>query len=242
MYHHLDCISLRVNRYNDRHSILTALSRQQGRLSLLISSGSGREANRRRALLRPGGRFSCEADLRDVAGRIPPIRDVAQRGDSIATTDPVQSIITLFLVDFLNTILRDEQPDPLLFDFVDDMLPRLERASGRRLANFHLMFLIKISRYLGVEPDLSTYSRGYVFDMSDAVFRPTPPLNSPYLDPAESEAAARLLRINERNLHLYPLTAAQRNRALDVILRYYTLHFASLRSMKSVEVVRALFH
>ncbi|MDE5608155.1 MAG: DNA repair protein RecO [Muribaculaceae bacterium] len=242
MYQHLDCISLRITRYNDRHSILTALSRQQGRLSLLISAGSGREATRRRALLRPGGRFSCEADLRDVAGRIPPIRDVAPRGDATAAADPVQSIITLFLVDFLNSILRDSQPDPLLFDFADSMLGSLETATGRRLANFHLLFLIKISRYLGVEPDQSTYRRGYVFDMTDAVFRPTPPIGGTYLDPAESEAAARLMRISRHNLHLYALSAAQRNRALDVILQYYTLHFASLRSMKSVEVVRSLFH
>lgn len=242
MYQHLDCISLRITRYNDRHSILTALSRQQGRISLLISSGGGREATRRRAILQPGGRFSCEADLRDVAGRIPPIRDVAPRGSAAATADPMQSIITLFLVDFLNTILRDSQPDPLLFDFVEGMLGRLETLEGRALANFHLLFLVKISRYLGVEPDLSTYRPGYIFDMTDAVFRPTTPVSGPFLDHAESAAAARLLRINGRNLGRYALSAAQRNRALDVILQYYTLHFASLRAMKSVDVVRSLFH
>lgn len=242
MYQHLDCISLRITRYSDRHSILTALTRQQGRLSLLIPAGNGREATRRRALLQPGSRFGCEADLRDVAGRIPPIRDVAGRGTPLSPADPIQPIITLFLVDFLNTILRDSQPDPLLFDYVDNMLAGLADATGRRLANYHLLFLIQLSRFLGVEPDISTFRPGYLFDMTDAVFRPTPPLNGPWLDAPEAAAAARLMRMSPRSLNLFALTSDQRNRALDIILQYYTLHFASLQSMKSVDIVRSLFH
>ncbi|MDE6153062.1 MAG: recombination protein O N-terminal domain-containing protein, partial [Muribaculaceae bacterium] len=54
MYTTLDCIALRTVRHSDRHSILSAYTRQRGRMSFLIPAGNGREATRRRAMLMPG--------------------------------------------------------------------------------------------------------------------------------------------------------------------------------------------
>lgn len=243
MFVNLDCIALRTVRYNDRHSILSAYTRQRGRLSLLVPAGAGREASRRRAVLMPGSRFYCVADLRDLPGRIPPMRDVAPRGSSPALdADPVKPAVTLFLVDFLNAILREAEPDGLLFDYIDSMLETFTRLSGHASANFHILFLVRLMHFLGIEPDLSTYSRGYVFDMQDGIFRPSAPLHGRYLDPVQSRGAAELLRMSVRTAHLYRFTYAERNEVIDNIMKYYTLHFASLRSMKSVEVLRALFH
>ena len=241
MYVQLDCIALRTTRYKDRHSILSALTRQNGLMSMLIPAGNGREAARRRALLLPGSRFGCVADLRDVNGRIPPIRDVIARGASAMSADPFKPAVTLFVVDFLHAIMRESQPDPLLFDYIDSMLELLDTLSGRRLANFHLLFLLKISRYLGVEPDVATYSPGYTFDMVDAVFRPSAPLHDKFLDPVESASVALLMRMTARNFAHFTFSRAERNRAVDVILQYYTIHFASLQSMKSLDIVRSLF-
>lgn len=243
MYLTLDCIALRTVRYNDKHSILSAYSRQRGRLSLLISAGAGREATRRRAMIMPGSRFSCVADIRDIPGKIPAIRDVRSRGHSPGSVaDPVKSAVTLFIVDFLNTIMRDAQPDELLFDFVDGMLDCYATLTGPGQANFHLLFLIRLMHFLGIEPDLSTYHDGYVFDMDDAVFRSSPPLHGRFLEPTDSRTAARLLRINLRNMSRYRFSATDRNQILGQLINYYTIHFASLRSMKSLDVLRALFH
>ncbi len=41
MYQDIDAIALRMIRYNDRHSILTAYSRQAGRVALLVPAGAG---------------------------------------------------------------------------------------------------------------------------------------------------------------------------------------------------------
>lgn len=243
MYINLDCIALRSVRYNDRHSILSVYTRQRGRLSVLVSAGNGREASRRRAIIMPGSRFSCVADIRDVSGKIPLMRDVQSRGTSpAAIADPVKSAVTLFIVDFLNTILRDAQPDELLFDYVDRMLADYTTLSGIVQANFHILFLIKLMHFLGIEPDIATYRKGYVFDIDDGIFRSSPPLHGHFLDPVQSQIAAKILRINYRNMHCYKLSAKDRNTILDIIINYYTVHFTSLQSMKSLEVLRSLFH
>lgn len=241
MFETLDCIALRTVRHTDRHSILSAYTRQHGRMSFLVPAGNGREASRRRAMLMPGSRFSCVADLRDT-DRLPTMRDVMTRGAAAACADPVKSAVTLFIADFINTLMRDAMPDEHTFGYCDSMLDFYLRAPHHGSANFHLLFLIGMMRYAGIEPDVSTYSPGYIFDMVDGVFRSSAPLHGRFLERDESAVTATLLRMNTRNMGLWRLTAAQRNIILDRLIEYYTLHFASLQSMRSVEILRSLFH
>ena len=239
MYQNLTCIALRTVKHSDRHSILSAYSRERGRLSLLVSAGNGREAARRRAMLMPGSRFSCVADIRDN-DRIPPMRDVSVRGTQPGLSHPVKSAVTLFLVDFLNSILRDSMPDEVMFDFIDMMLENYGNKQ-KGLANFHLLFLIKLAHFAGIEPDISTYRSGTLFDLMDGVFRTSAPLHGRFLERDESSAVVQLMRMNLRNMAIFRLSSAQRNRILDGILEYYSLHFANVQSIKSIEVLRDLF-
>lgn len=244
MWVSLDCIALRMVRYNDRHSILSVYTRQRGRMSLLVNAGAGREASRRRAMLMPGSRFTCIADLRDGPGvKIPPMRDVQSRGVSPAVSgNAVKGAVTLFIVDFLNTILRDSQADEQLFEYIDSMIADYGMITGAGVANFHIFFLVKLMHFLGIEPDYATYRRGYVFDMEDGIFRSSAPMHGRYLDVRESEAGAKLLRMNRSNFMRYGYSSRERNEILDKLMEYYTLHFASAAGMKSTDVLRSLFH
>ena len=226
-------------RHTDRHSILSAYSKQQGRLSLLVPAGNGREAARRRALLMPGSRFSCIADIKN-GDIIPPMRDVMRRGTPAADSDPVKVAVILFLVDFINTLMKDSMPDELTFNYIDSMF-EFYTTARRGIANFHLLFLIRLMHFAGIEPDASTYRRGYVFDMIDGVFRESAPLHGHFLEPRYTCHTAILMRMNKRNMHLWQLSSVERNMILDRLIEYYSLHFSSLKSMKSIDILRSLF-
>ncbi|MDE6448798.1 MAG: DNA repair protein RecO [Muribaculaceae bacterium] len=241
MFITLTCISLRIVRHSDRHSILSAYTRQRGRMSFLIPAGNGREAARRRAMLMPGSRFTCVADIRDNSDRLPTMRDVMPRGVNALNCDPVKSAVTLFLADFLNTLMRDAMPDELLFEYCDTML-EFYASNTRGTANFHLLFMIGMMHFAGIEPDMSTYRPGYLFDMVDGVFRDSAPLHGRFLERDEATAAATLMRMTSRNLDRWKLTAHQRNTILDRLIEYYTLHFTTLQSMRSLDILRSLFH
>ncbi|MCM1449889.1 MAG: DNA repair protein RecO C-terminal domain-containing protein [Clostridiales bacterium] len=241
MFQHLDCIALRLVRHTDRHSILSAYTRQRGRLSFLVSAGNGREAARRRAMLMPGSRFQCVADIKDT-DRLPLMREVLLRGNTAPGGDAVKSAVTLFLADFLNTLLRDSMPDALMFDFCDNMLDFYSRSSyGNGSANFHLLFMIKMMHFAGIEPDVSTWSKGSLFDMVDGIYRTSAPMHGRYLERNEAQLSRLLLRMNLRNLRYWKFSAVERNAILDRLMEYYSLHFASLQSMKSLDVLRSLF-
>lgn len=240
MHRTLHCIALRTIKYNERHSILSAYSLETGKVSFLIPAGAGREAARRRALLMPLGLFECEAHLRhgqELYTMSQPRAEVALHG---IHAHPVKSALAMFVAEVLGVVVRDSGPDELLYEFLRQSIERLNDASVS-VANFHICFLYRLGRFIGIEPDVTTYEPGRVFDMVDGTFRLTAPMHQHFLSPDESAVLAKLSRITFDNMHLYRFNRDNRRQLLAQMLEYYTLHYASLSSLKSLDVLTALF-
>lgn len=235
------CLALRAVKYSDSASIATVWSRELGRLAVATPSGAGREAKRRRAIMMPMGVFEAVATLRpqQEVARLSDIRPLAQ--SAAAMGDPAKSVVAMFLADFLCQALRESPPDELLSDFLFDQAAALGRLSGSALANFHLSFLYRLSRFMGIEPDMGSYAPGAFFDMREARFTATAPTHAQYLLPDHARLAAILARLQPRSLALLRLSHRDRNQALDEILRYYSLHLRPLSSIPSLPILRDIF-
>lgn len=233
-----DCITLRSIKYNDTRAIVHCLSREAGRISLIVNDGNSPAARRRRALMLPGSSFSCVIDIRENRS-LQSVRDIMP-ARIVMLENPMATSVVLFICDFLATILRDSQPDAVLFDFVDDAVSRIT-SSRRSIANAPLAFLFALQQFMGVAPDTASYRPGYCFDFSAGQFRSSPPLHSQWLDAERSAALFSLSRINFRNMHLFRMTRADRNAVLDLLIQYYSTHFGAIRNLQSLPVVRAVF-
>lgn len=237
----LHIIPLRITRYSDRHTILNAYSLEMGRISFLTPAGNGKEAIRRRALLMPLGIVECTATIR-------PDRDIHSMSDPFATVPlqaihahPMKSIIAQFLAEILCALLRETSQDTPLFTFIAQSSLILNDLPDNRLANFHLCFLYRLGQFIGIAPDTSCYRHGCVFDMLDGIFRDSVPSHRHFLTGDEATAVMTLSRITYRNMHLFRMNRDMRNYILDRILTYYTLHYTSLNSLRSLDVLRSLF-
>ncbi len=237
----LNIIVLRTIRHSERHDILTAYSREAGRVAFAIPAGNGREAGRRRALLMPLGLIECVADIR-------PGREVHLMKDPrplrplhALRMHPVKSAVAMFVAEVLAAVVREGPADQAMFDYVARSVVALDMMEGQGVANFHICFLVGLSHILGIEPDVTDYREGMVFDMADGRFRMSAPLHSHYLDAVRSQAVVSLMRMNLTNLHLYKMNRIQRNEMLDAILDFFSLHYTALSSLRSLEVVRDLF-
>lgn len=235
----MDLIALRIIRHSDRHSILRALSRENGVVALLVPATASREARRLRALVTPLSAITCETKL--LHGRdIHTMRDVKPlRTLHNIPVNPMRAALAIFTADFLNSFMRDGQTDPLIFDYTLQAAEVLNITPLPRLLNYHICFLRHLAALAGIEPDFASWRPGAIFDMHDGIFRPTAPLHNLWLPPSQAEAVARLERITWANMHLYTMSRDERNDLLDGILRYYTLHFSRL-IIPSLEILRAL--
>lgn len=235
----LECVVLRVIPHNERNVIVNCYSNLSGRISFVSPGGTGKEARRRRALLMP----MCVVECVGAAGSggLIRVRDVSRpAGFGDFTLNPLKSVVALFVADLLETLTRNVETDPMLYGFIRHAVSHLSTASPRATANFHLALMAGLIRYAGIEPDLSTYRPGYFLDMRDGIFRATPPLHTDFLEAAESAHAVRICRMTFASSRFFRLTRAERNRAMDVMLEYISLHLRDVRSLKSVDVVRSL--
>lgn len=237
----LECIALRLIKYNERSMILTAYSRERGRVGLLVPAGAGKAANRNRALLMPLSRFECVAEIKP--GRdIHPFHGLMALGNPAGMAcNPVKQAMAMFVADLLTAILREPMTDELLYGFLTEAVDELAKAGGRGVANFHLALLMRMQRFLGIEPDYSTYRAGALMDLQEGRFVMTPPLKGEYLSREEALVAARLGRLTFGNMHGARLSRDARNEILDRLLKYYTIHGYRIEGLGSLDVLRTLF-
>lgn len=242
MYESLRCIVLRTVRYDDRRSIVTVWSDRRGRLSLWSPEGSGREARRRRALTHPLGTMECEVDFK--SGRsILTARDVRPIVVASSTaTDPAKSIVAMFLAELLEHVLRDGAPDEALTAFLIESAATLDSLGNRvATANFPVIFMWQLSRFLGIRPDITTWRPGRILDLRDGIFRDSAADHGRCLDPECSRIAAMTGRAGFAAGSRLRMPRGLRRTILDTILSYYAMHHPAVASMKSTAVVSQIF-
>ena len=147
--------------------------------------------------------------------------------------------LAFFFSEFLLYATRDLHNDKALYDFVEQSLSWLDVAD-KGIANFHLMFMIRMSRFLGFFPDMSSHHQGYIFDLREGRFTGDIPTHKDYLLPDDANKMHILMRMTPSNLHYYKMTKKERNRVIDFSLQFYRLHIPQFGEMKTLEVLRSL--
>lgn len=236
----LKILPLRLIAHSDRTSILVAYSRELGRVSFAVTAGKGAGAARRRALFMALNPVEVEASSRG-AGELLTLREPrALMPIHVIMSSPERSSVALFMAEVLERVLRQSEPDALLFDFLIEAVGRLNDPATAA-ANFHLCFLVRLAGMLGLAPDWRDYRPGMVFDMLDGVFRLSAPLHGKSLGAEQSRLAATIMRMTWENQSAYRFDRHGRNRVLDLLLDYYSLHLTDLSTLRSPAVLRALF-
>ena len=153
---------------------------------------------------------------------------------------PEKLAIGLFIAEFLSYALRDEQCNEPLYDYVESSVTWLDNVVGQ-FANFHLVFMLRLSRFIGFFPNLEEMAEGDWFDLRNGVFTPIKPLHPDYLRPEDAAKIGTLMRMNYDNMRFFRMSSAERNECVDTILTFYRLHIPGFPEMKSLPVLRELF-
>ena len=150
--------------------------------------------------------------------------------------DIVKSSITMFLNEVLYKSLRQHEPDEVLFEFLFHAIEILD-SLNTGLANFHLYFLLRLTRFLGFYPDKTLASPISYFDLKDGNYNKGQPPHALIIEPPLTSLWINILNSNFDNLHNIYITAADRKALLEKILLYYQLHIEGFGQVRSHEVL-----
>ena len=170
---------------------------------------------------------------------------------------PEKLALSLFTAEFLYHALRSEQQNEPLFAYLVDAMQWLDM-SDSGYANFHLTFLMRLSRFLGFYPNLEVRGEGLevrgerlevremsetdmYFDLREGQFCAAVPLHRDFLGTDEARLIRQLMRMDFPTMHLFRLSHNDRNRIVEVLLHYYQLHIPQFPELKSLAVLQALW-
>ena len=150
--------------------------------------------------------------------------------------DVVKSCIAIFLNEVLYKAIKQQSEDENLFGFIFNSIEWLDHQSAG-LANFHLLFLIQLTRYLGFYPDTAFAANADYFDMKNGVFSRYKPDSVSYLSPPHTHYFYRLLGCSFEDCPQLKISNDERRYLLNKLLEYYAMHIESLGSIRSLGVL-----
>lgn len=152
-------------------------------------------------------------------------------------TNVIKSSIVLFLSEVLANVLKEEEQNNLLFDYLETALQWLDAEVN--YANFHLLFLLKLTKHLGFYPDTDYQGPG-VFNLQSGYFEPN--AQHIYAVSAENNTLLKqLLGMNFDALDTVKLQAQQRQSFLNMLMQYFELHLGYFRKPKSLQIFNQVF-
>lgn len=153
-------------------------------------------------------------------------------------TDIVKQSIVLFLSEILSNCIQEEEENTALFTYLETGLEWLDVHD--KIANFHLLFLLNLTRFLGFYPDTTEINKSG-FSLLEGNFT-----NSTHQKNVISGHNFVLFKalfgMNFDNLNEISFNKQERQLLLQMIILYYELHLDGFRKPKSLQILETVFN
>ena len=233
-------VVLRTVKYGDGALVADMLTERHGRVSFMVKVSASSKGRLKRQLFMPLSMVEVDFDFR-MKSSLQRVRDIRMANPLPSLSmDPYKLSMAMFLAEFLTHATRDERDNSPLFQFVSYSLEWLDGVSVG-YSNFHLVFMMRMSRFIGFFPNVEDVVENGYFDLLNACFTRDVPHHGHFVVPAEASKIALLLRLTYQTMHLCAMSRNERNRCTEVILEYYRLHVPGFPPLKSLPVLKELF-
>jgi DNA repair protein RecO (recombination protein O) len=211
-------IVFRFVKYRDTSIIVTIFTELFGIQAYIVNGVRNKSSKSKIALYQPLTLLDMVVYYKENANikRIKELHCLHQY--QVLSTDIRKSSIAMFVNEILNKTVKEESKAEDLFDFLITSLMLLDDQKTS-VENFHLIFLIKLSRFLGFGAhNVSEVLAGRMVDV-------------------EEEAMLREL-LTASYTDKITITNVQRRNVLNVLLKFYKDHIDSLGEIKSIQVLK----
>ena len=239
-----EAIVLHSLKYGETRLIVDLFTREAGRLSCIVPLPKPPRSRLKKQYFQPMTLLEVEIDLRQRL-QLQKMKD-ARLLSAYATIpfSPEKLALSLFVAEFLYHALRSEQQDEPMFDYISTSIQWLEGRDSD-YANFHLVFLMHLSRFLCFYPNLDyreDRQPTVYFDLRSASFCGAPPVHRDFLMPEEAGMLRLMMRMDYSTMHLFKMNRQQRYRCIEVALQFYRLHLPDFPDLRSLDVLRDLWN
>jgi DNA repair protein RecO (recombination protein O) len=223
-------------KYQEKSLIVKCFTLSDGLKSYFVRDAfSSRKSNQKIAYFQPFSILEIEAVHKN--------KGTLENFKEIKLAIPFQTIhnmvtkstIVLFLSEMMHYSIHEEEENEALFTYLETALLWLD--AHDEIANFHLIFLLEATKYLGFYPDNADFDLPY-FEMTEGIFTPFNAISS--LSEHETQLFKKLLELKfESDLKTFHVI--ERQILLKILIDYYNYHLEGFRKPKSLDVLKEVF-
>lgn len=218
MLHKTRGIVFRFTKYGDTSIIVTIFTELFGLQTYIVNGVRSKSSRGKIALYQPLTLLDLVVYYKENANikRIKEVRCLHQY--QTLQSDIRKSSIGMFITEVLNKAVKEEAHAQEQFEFLLNSLISLDEQK-KGFENFHLIFLIKLSRFLG-------FGAHHVKEV----------LTGRFTEKEEEELLRKLITAGYGDT--FSITLEQRRSLLEILLRFYSAHMDSLGEIRSVQVLK----
>jgi DNA repair protein RecO (recombination protein O) len=224
-------IVLRNTEYGDTSIIARVFTDNHGIRSFLIKGARGKR--KKTPYLQP-------LALVEIEFHYHPAKELLM-ASSVKNTEPYhhisselnKSFVCLFLNELLNESLSSDHADEDLFEFIRTSMLMFDLKDWN--PNFHLYFMIALTRYFGFYP-LMNESPGY-FNLEEGCFTERKPACTHFIDGRLSFLLHQFCIQPAEKGDALKITRAERSELTHQLVKYFQIHNSSMRPIRSLAVL-----
>jgi DNA repair protein RecO (recombination protein O) len=222
--------------YSDTRVIAKIYTRDFGLLSFIVSVSRSKSGKIKSPLLQPLTQVDLRIEKKEKSN-LHSLRDITLAVPyAHLHSDIVKTTIALFTAEVLYKTVREEERNEAMFSYIANALLVLDVAHDG-VANFHLVFMMHLARFLGFYPLENEAGPDSVFDLTNGMFVATTPGHFNFLDPVESRLFEEIFHSDFEHMQALELNGEKRRVALSAILRYYEAHVAGMQPIVGHEIL-----
>ena len=233
-----EAIVLSSLKYGEADLIVKCFTQSSGLKSYLLRNIlKAKKGKLRAAIFQPLTQLHIEAFHKDK-GSMERLKE-AKISYPVKTlhNDFSKTTIVFFLADVLRYAIQEEEENTALFEYLRTAVTWLD--THTEIANFHLLFLLNLTQFLGFYPDKTQRTLPY-FNMLDGTFEHSS-INLHCIDGPKVTTLKLLLGTKFDVLDNIKLNQKQRADFLNMLLQYYELHLHGFKKPRSLSVLNSIF-
>jgi len=228
-------------KYRDNSLIVNSYTEKYGRRAFIVNSVHGKgKAPGKAAMFRPLSLLDVVfySNVNADISRIKEV-EIAQHYNSLHF-DPLKQSITLYISELLLRSVKEMEANPLLFSFLENSIYFLDLMQSG-VANFHLIFTIQLSRFLGFYPANFWNRNTPILDYKNGIFRDHEPMHNFFLPLEESRLIGEIQQTPFHEADILEFNRLQRGKIIEGLMCLYRYHLGTSVELKSLPVLSQLF-
>ena len=155
--------------------------------------------------------------------------------------DVKKNAIMLFMIEILQKCIRQPDPHPDLFYFIEDMLVGLDQCNTKQSVHLPIFFMLHLSHFFGFKILDNYDEQKTILDLSEGQYVASLPAHQQALLAPHSISISHYLKVMQlADLETLRYNRQHRFELLNACVSFYELHIHPFGLVRSLPVIRAV--